>query len=266
MQTIKKNVFIILSVLSMNLSVYSQSQLFYSTLPQGFYSLPDKVQKILLAPRKQITSFSAMIKQTLVTREGSEKRKGYYYATSSGRFRAVFSQPEELIVYDKHRLYYKIAENPFTWVIENGSDIAQPGNPTENTSNNSWQSASYRIVYQPGSWWQFADNSIETYILIKGEKPERSFKVEVKVDTRIGAIVERTLYSPDNRQIMHEKFSKPVFYNKTVFFKKIDIIARNIETGDVVKNYTEYSNIRFNRPLKNTLFKAPEGPYRKYNR
>lgn len=226
-------------------------------MPEGFSELPAKVRQILLNRGNAIQSVEGRIQTDLITAGRIEKRSGYYWAESSGRFRINYFRSDETVVFNGEKLYWYIPENGFTWVMQSQQKAMKPAVPGQKKPG--WLSSDFRI--EPDDNWlqRLINADLYSYRIYRDNSDVAAYAVTVDLAYR--AVVERITYDRSGREFMIEKLSEPVFYRDTPFFRKVSIRAGR-QRG--LTNMTVYSELVFNRKRDDSFFRKPPGPYREY--
>ncbi|MCB1200912.1 MAG: hypothetical protein KDK41_09730 [Leptospiraceae bacterium] len=231
---------------ALSLPVYSETE-----FPAGYDALPKEIRSIL-ENKRDIITIQSKIRQWIRSPDGNETRAGYYWANSQGHFRIEYISPRETLVFDGRLIYWKIADNPFTWTISGPRPPVLPG--TQDPGISDYTS----IELKERTLGDYFSPLTRTLTLFGRENT----RIEAELNLQTAAFTERKMFDHRGRLFLHEKMTNAVLIDNFYFYSTITVRAVNPASNVSVTNKTEYSEIQLNQPLPTYLFKPLPGPFK----
>jgi outer membrane lipoprotein-sorting protein len=210
-----------------------------------------------------IKSIDAEIVQYINTPEHSkEVFRGRYIADNNGRFRIDYTAPSRQIVLNNgYALYWFFPDDNILYIIGNDKKNQKElkVNPLQEFQNKEFDKQ-FKVTYEGKHFYGFFNTSHE--FDIKDIKNELNFKIQV--DAKNKTLLSKIVTNSAEQEIIKEIYGSYEKIKDIFFPARVDIYART-DKG-VTKNTTEYSNIRLNYSVSDSLFqiKFPENVKKKY--
>ncbi|MBN2402572.1 MAG: DUF4292 domain-containing protein [Spirochaetes bacterium] len=212
-----------------------------------------------------IISIDAEIVQYITTPDHSKEIfKGRYKADNQGRFRIDYTAPSKQTVLNNGRaLYWYFPDDNILYILENGNagrkDLKV--NPLQEFLNKNL-SNQFKVIYRGKHFYGFFKTAHE--FIVKDNKNELNFNIRVDAKTKM--LISKIITNITGQEIIKEIYENHKKIKNIFFPSTIDIYART-DKG-ITRNTTEYSKIRLNYSVPDSLFekKFPENAKKKYLR